>query len=245
MPPLGTAPGAAVDNLDRLPRRGPALGPEQPGRLGRPRRRGTPGDQRRQNPDLADRRGAARRRTARRTRVRLIINHDGTKIYTADDAGTYLTDANDNVILLSAAQEDGTRHRISRRSPAASTSTRMPATMRCRRERMSVSALERRRVHLQQYRCVCRRSRAGSNSYKYFTYTCYVGPGWYGNVGVSRRQQMVAGDPTICVGDPGFNGGVSNSTTDQRAPGRSRRADLPRLQGHLHDQRLPGVGPAS
>ena len=54
----------------------------------------------------------------------------------------------------------------------------------------------------------------GSNSYKYFTYTCYVGPGWYGNVGVLIDDSVTgqAGSPTICVGDPAFNGGVSDST---------------------------------
>lgn len=54
----------------------------------------------------------------------------------------------------------------------------------------------------------------GSNSYKYFVYTCYVGPGWYGNVGVLVDESVngAAGDPTICVGDPNFNNGVSDST---------------------------------
>lgn len=55
---------------------------------------------------------------------------------------------------------------------------------------------------------------SGSNSYKYFVYKCYVGPGWYGNVGVLVDESVngAAGDPNVCVGDPGFNGGVSNST---------------------------------
>jgi type II secretory pathway pseudopilin PulG len=54
----------------------------------------------------------------------------------------------------------------------------------------------------------------GINSYKYFIYTCYVGPGWYGNVGVVVDDSVGgnAGDPTICVGDPAFHGGVSDST---------------------------------
>lgn len=55
---------------------------------------------------------------------------------------------------------------------------------------------------------------AGSNSYKYFTYTCYVGPGWYGNVGVLVDSTVngSSADPTICVGDPAFNGGLSDNT---------------------------------
>lgn len=55
---------------------------------------------------------------------------------------------------------------------------------------------------------------SGSNSYGYFSYVCYVGPGWYGNVGVLVDQEVNGGaaNPTICTGDPGFNGGVSNGT---------------------------------
>lgn len=54
----------------------------------------------------------------------------------------------------------------------------------------------------------------GSNSYKYFLYTCYIGAGWYGNVGVVVDDSVSggAGNPTICVGDPAFNAGVSDST---------------------------------
>lgn len=51
-------------------------------------------------------------------------------------------------------------------------------------------------------------------SYKYFIYTCYVGPGWYGNVGVLVDDSVngSAANPTICVGDPSFNGGASDGT---------------------------------
>lgn len=55
---------------------------------------------------------------------------------------------------------------------------------------------------------------AGSD-YKYFTYVCYVGPGWYGNIAVTIDPEVNgnASNPTICLGDPGFNNGVSNSTS--------------------------------
>ena len=55
---------------------------------------------------------------------------------------------------------------------------------------------------------------AGSNSYRYFAYTCYVGAGWYGNVGVvvDSTASGAAASPTICVGDPQFNGGLTNNT---------------------------------
>ncbi len=43
-------------------------------------------------------------------------------------------------------------------------------------------------------------SSEGSAKYRYFTYTCYVGPGWYGNVGVQLPETSTP--PTVCVGDP-------------------------------------------
>lgn len=47
-------------------------------------------------------------------------------------------------------------------------------------------------------------SGASGNSlkYKYFSYRCYVGPGWYGNVGVTVINDNTT--PTVCVGDPKF-----------------------------------------
>lgn len=53
---------------------------------------------------------------------------------------------------------------------------------------------------------------AGSNAYAYFDYACYVGPGWYGNVGVTIASDEQSNQATVCVGDPAFNSGVSNST---------------------------------
>jgi Tfp pilus assembly protein PilV len=54
----------------------------------------------------------------------------------------------------------------------------------------------------------------GSNSYKYFTYKCYVGPGWYGNVGILVDDSVngSAANPAVCVGDPAYNGGQADST---------------------------------
>lgn len=55
---------------------------------------------------------------------------------------------------------------------------------------------------------------AGANQFKYFKYTCYMGNGWYGNVGVVVDGSVngAAGDPAVCVGDPSFNAGASNNT---------------------------------
>jgi len=45
--------------------------------------------------------------------------------------------------------------------------------------------------------------------YEYFSYTCYVGEGWFGNVGIWNSSNQT---PKICVGDPTFNNGGSNGT---------------------------------
>ncbi len=53
---------------------------------------------------------------------------------------------------------------------------------------------------------------SGGVEYSYFVYTCYVGPGWYGNVRVEVSEAAYQGNasaPTLCVGDPGFNNGVA------------------------------------
>src|SRR5574337_241672 len=64
---------------------------------------------------------------------------------------------------------------------------------------------------------------SGSNSYKYFEYKCYVGSGWYGNVGIKIDNSVNgnAANPTICVGNPDFNNGVSNNTLTSAHPDTS------------------------
>lgn len=53
---------------------------------------------------------------------------------------------------------------------------------------------------------------ANGNSYTYFEYWCYVGPGWYGNVGVNISDAVngTAANAKVCVGDPSF---ADNSTS--------------------------------
>lgn len=41
---------------------------------------------------------------------------------------------------------------------------------------------------------------SGSAKYKYFGYVCYVGPDWYGNIGISVIGSTKS--PTVCAGDP-------------------------------------------
>lgn len=45
--------------------------------------------------------------------------------------------------------------------------------------------------------------------YSYFSYVCYVGQGWYGNVGIWNSGQQT---PKVCLGDPSFNSGLSDGT---------------------------------
>ena len=58
------------------------------------------------------------------------------------------------------------------------------------------------------------------SKYRYYAYTCYVGPGWYGNIAVVIDDDVNGGaaTPTICVGDPFFNNGTTNSTSYSAHP---------------------------
>lgn len=51
---------------------------------------------------------------------------------------------------------------------------------------------------------------SGNNKlYDYKQYVCYVGEGWYGNVGIWNAGNQT---PKVCVGDPTFNNGATNGT---------------------------------
>lgn len=63
-------------------------------------------------------------------------------------------------------------------------------------------------------------------SYQYFEYWCYVGPGWYGNVGVNISDAANGGQaqPAICAGDPTItNNGTTTSPNAQPAATRTYR----------------------
>ena len=63
---------------------------------------------------------------------------------------------------------------------------------------------------------------SGTAKYKYFNYVCYVGPSWYGNVGVSVIGSTRT--PTICAGDPKVaNTGATTSPHAVEAVTRSYR----------------------
>ncbi len=42
----------------------------------------------------------------------------------------------------------------------------------------------------------------GSFDYKYYDYTCYLGGGWYGNIGLLMTGNSVTENDHVCVGDP-------------------------------------------
>lgn len=67
---------------------------------------------------------------------------------------------------------------------------------------------------------VCSGTPCNNNNtlYEYFGYTCFVGEGWYGNVGVWNFGNTT---PKVCVGDPTFNNGNSNGTLISVHPAES------------------------
>lgn len=145
-------------------------------------------------------------------------NRDGTKTYV--DGGTkktYLTDANDVVLLYLLPDKDGEAQSFT------TITGRVYFDENAGNNAIPSSSIVNVRLS-SEGECIYNNATAnltaisgGSNSYKYFSYTCYVGPGWYGNVGVTVLDDNGSG-PKICVGDPAFNGGVSNSTLTSAHP---------------------------
>lgn len=140
--------------------------------------------------------------------------NDGiTKIRTVNGV-TQLLDASNRLIIYLAAKTDGSarqfttiRGRVyldvsaSGQAPSPSDiSVRLSSEGECIYNNADNEALE-----------VCSGSPCtnANRLYKYYTYTCYVGEGWYGNVGLWNASNQT---PKICVGDPTFNSGGSNGT---------------------------------
>lgn len=53
--------------------------------------------------------------------------------------------------------------------------------------------------------------------YNYFTYRCYLGANWYGNIAVIRTDNANTND-RVCVGDPSVTSVSSSSKSDNRHP---------------------------
>jgi Tfp pilus assembly protein PilV len=56
---------------------------------------------------------------------------------------------------------------------------------------------------------------SGTTKYDYFDYRCYVGAGWYGNVGISRIDKA-NNNELICLGDPGV--AATETVSNSRKP---------------------------
>ena len=53
---------------------------------------------------------------------------------------------------------------------------------------------------------------SGTTKFSYFSYTCYMGAGWYGNIAMVRFD----GGDRVCLGDPEISS--SNATPTSRRP---------------------------
>lgn len=53
--------------------------------------------------------------------------------------------------------------------------------------------------------------------YKYFSYRCYVGANWFGNIGVVRTDSANTND-RVCLGDPAVTAVASDVKSDNRHP---------------------------
>lgn len=158
--------------------------------------------------------GSAQRGTGTVSVAGTAQNADGTRIKVDARNTTYLLTSNGSVLLTLPKKADG----------SAQSFTTLTGRIYFDQNagNISLPASNYVRVRLSsEGECIYNNAVAsltsvsgGSNSYKYFSYTCYVGSGWYGNVGVTVDGSVSgqAASPTVCVGDPGFNNGVSNST---------------------------------
>lgn len=61
----------------------------------------------------------------------------------------------------------------------------------------------------------------GATKYDYFDYRCYVGAGWYGNVGVLRVDKA-NGNELVCLGDPAVPAGETASDSRKAALSTTR-----------------------
>lgn len=83
---------------------------------------------------------------------------------------------------------------------------------------------------------------ANPNAYHYFAYKCYIGKSWWGNVGllIDNSVNGAAASPTICLGDPSFNSGVSNNTLTSAHPVASNTRSYRGFTGTLTNGLCPG-----
>lgn len=149
----------------------------------------------------------------------LVTNHDGSEIHRDDGSGmTWLADGSGNVILAlppknGTAQDFTTITGRVYFDPAA-TGNSLPEP-KAVEVRLSSEGECR---YSNNFTSTSSLPDAGGG-FRYFTYTCYVGPGWYGNVGVNIvATKGQAGNANICVGSAAFNNGLANGTQTSAHP---------------------------
>ena len=82
----------------------------------------------------------------------------------------------------------------------------------------------------------------GSGSvYKYFSYICYVGANWYGNIGVVRIDNANTND-RVCVGDPAVTSVSTSTKTDNRHPALSTIRMYRGYTGSTGSYQSTGIG---
>ncbi|MFP4155092.1 MAG: type IV pilus modification PilV family protein [Halothiobacillaceae bacterium] len=132
---------------------------------------------------------------------------DGTFTYTAPDGATELIDSDGRVLLTIRSGEEfstiaGTFYTTQNINGADTFITASDASA-C--VRIGIDPMEKLPA-------------TGPTRYRYFHYKCYVGPGWYGNVGVTRAAGAHNND-RICVGAP--DEPVDSTRMDSRHPALS------------------------
>lgn len=139
------------------------------------------------------------------------LNKDGLTKTKVEGGATYLTDLNDNVLVYLDPLADGTSQFFTvihghiyfekgKTLPAPTeVEVRLSSEGYCAQDRSKIEASE-------------------DGRYEFFKYWCYVGPGWYGNVGVNVAGSVNgnAANPRICVGDPSFSDNQTSTSAHVR-----------------------------
>lgn len=77
--------------------------------------------------------------------------------------------------------------------------------------------------------------------FKYFSYKCYVGADWYGNIGIVRTDNANTND-RVCVGDPGVETVAYSLKSDNRHPALSTIRLYRGYVGSSGSYRSTGIG---
>lgn len=130
-----------------------------------------------------------------------IVNHDGSRIYTDSTGKTYLTNASDKVLIY-LLPKNGVAQAFTRITGRVFFDPQGGKDMPPANEVLVRLSSEGECIY---NNAVTLTLNFGGKNFTYLPYACYVGPGWYGNVGVTvvdKPGNTVKHN--VCVGDPGF-----------------------------------------